>query len=159
MKHTHFILILATALLLCGCEQITDDRSIPVPQNPKIAWLLSVEVDKLPNSVEAYDCIVFDTEKIEENYNFTRTEIHLPELLKIPGALLLKQNRTFAVSFFQFNPQAQDSSELELKELATILVPTVPDTVINQNDTIINYPQKVRFNESGVEGNFHFRYD
>lgn len=163
MKHTHFIFIVAATLALCSCE-IKDDRNRPVPENPKLAWLLSVEVDKLPVGVQAYSCAVYNVDNINDRQIFTRTEIKLPELLKIPGAKLLlweKNNsanlqRQYVVSFFQIDPQVENSAAVEL---ATILVPSVPETVIAKQDTTVNYPQKVSFNINGVRGYFHFRYD
>ena len=158
MKHLQIILFAATMILFAACEKIEDDRNIPVPDNPGTAWLLSVEVDQLPSDVKAYSCAVFNIENVDDKNIFTRVEIKLPELLKIPGAKYLgtrtlNNDRRYSVSFFKINTQTTDSTEL-LLHLTTIVVPTCSELLSGKE-----YPQKISFNDAGVKGYLHIRYD
>lgn len=155
MKHIRIFLFIAFAILFASCEKVEDDRSRSVPNDPKTVWLLSVEVDELPSDVEAYSCAVFNVNNANDVNVFTRTEVKLPELLKIPGAKYLgtlNNERKYAVSFFKIDTQATDSAEMKTY-LATIEAPSLK-TLIEEE-----YPQKIRFEENWVKGYLHLRYD
>lgn len=164
MKLLRIIPFIALAMFFASCEKIEDDRNHPVPDDPRTVWLLSVEVDELPSNVEAYSCAVFNINNAKDVNVFTRTEIKLPELLKIPGAKYLgtknrKNDRAFAVSFFKINTQATDSADL-VTHLSTIIVPTCSDLLKEaEENRNKEYPQKIGFEEEGVKGYLHLRYD
>lgn len=149
-----FFLLAATLMLFAACEQIEDPRNKPVPDNPRIAWLLSIEMDQLPSNTSAYVCGVVN--EVNGNVEFTaaRNTINLPELLKIPGALWLKNNGQYAAGFVMVD------SDLNI-DTAVVEIPKLP--IIHQNlngDTInIEYPSKIKFDTLGVKGIFHLRYD
>lgn len=164
MKLLKIFPFIALAILFASCEKVEDDRNRPVPNDPKTVWLLSVEVDELPSDVEAYSCAVFNVNNANDVNVFTRTEVKLPELLKISGGKYLgttymKNDRAYAASFFKINTQATDSADL-LTPLCTIIVPTCSDLLkeYKENEKI-EYPQKIKFDENGVKGYLHLRYD
>ncbi len=163
MKPLRIFPLIALAMLFASCEKIMDDRNQPVPNDPKTVWLLSVEVDELPSDVEAYSCAVFNVNNANDVNVFTRTEVKLPELLKIPGAKYLgtknrNNDRAYAVSFFKINTQATESADL-LTPLSTIIVPTCSELFKEKEETKKELPQKIGFEESGVKGYLHLRYD
>lgn len=163
MKPLRIFPLIAIAMLFASCEKIMDDRNQPVPNDPKTVWLLSVEVDGLPSNVEAYSCAVFNVNNANDVNVFTRTEVKLPELLKIPGAKYLgtknrNNDRAYAVSFFKINTQATESADL-LTPLSTIIVPTCSELFKEKEETKKELPQKIGFEESGVKGYLHLRYD
>ena len=166
MKLLRIFPFIVLAMLFASCEKVEDDRNRPVPNDPKTIWLLSVEVDELPSDVEAYSCAVFNVNNANDVNVFTRTEVKLPELLKIPGGKYLvttymKNDRAYAASFFKINTQATDSADL-LTPLCTIIVPTCSELLKEDEETEKEkkeHPQKIKFDENGVKGYLHLRYD
>ena len=144
------LLLILCAAFLCACEGLKDDRNRPVPDNPVIAWLLSVEIDKLPSGTVAYDCSVYVAENPKERHDFKRTEINLPELLKIPGARLLKTNeeRILYIGVYADGENTPD----------TLMYDTIPSFY---NLKMYGFPQVLNFAvyEKDLYGKYHFRYD
>ena len=178
------LLLILCAAFLCACEGLKDDRNRPVPDNPVIAWLLSVEIDKLPSGTVAYGCRIDNiTHQGSDNYcEFLRDEIKLPELLKIPGASIFVKNKPHII---QISSQDADGNIVELIDtiphcpiIANIdttkyyvtLVDTIwmdggvfeldtVDVPFEKYDTTYIYTQKLEYKENGIEFKLHVRYD
>ncbi|MBO4454022.1 MAG: hypothetical protein J5761_03080 [Paludibacteraceae bacterium] len=155
MKHTHFLLFFAAAFVLCSCEKtIMDDRERPVPENPGIAWLLSVELTRIPQSGLIYSCLEVNTANPNFMHLFSTDGVisskDLPILWKIKGGQRLdKENEIHAFSIMS-SPQ-KDPTALEI-----LLVDTIP--TFNQLKSI-GLPTRLEYSGNGVSCKLHLRYD
>ena len=142
----NIVVFIAAILLFTSCEKITDDRSKPTPENPVIAWLLSVEIDRLPDGINVYSCEMYNTANPQYYYSFTGNVANLPELLKISGAQRLDQEN-WAITITGYNESVPE-----------ILVDAgnIPNMTDLQK---FNYPYTMDFEWNNVVGKFFFRYD
>lgn len=148
------ILLFAAALLLCvSCNEINDPRNHDVPETVHVAWLLSVEMDKLPAGTDWYTISIIDTIKQERLFEVIDTTVNLPELKQIPGALVIRPNRIAAIGWGK-------KGDIE-NDYIYMPVPDVP--IIHRDETgeiiYTETPIKIAFDTLGIAGKFHFRYD
>ena len=71
----------------------------------------------------------------------------------------MRNDRGYSTSFCKVSTQATDSADL-LTPLCTIIVPTCSELLKEDKENEkIEYPQKIKFDENGVKGYLHLRYD
>lgn len=147
------ILFFATLfLLLVSCE-LNDPRNREVPDKVSVAWLLSVEIDKLPSGSDYYGLVITDTLSLKQEFIYTQTKVDLPELVQIPGALVTyypghrEHSNRIATIVYGHNTETIGT--------AVVSIPDVP-TITKDG---VEYPTKIEFSSEGVAGKFHFRYD
>ena len=154
MKNKLFILIAFLAIVLCSCEKITDNREKPVPENPVMAWLLSIELTGIPQSGLVYSCIEVNAANPEYTHVFITdgaiSSKNLPILWKIDGGQRLdKENEIHVFSIL--------SSEVSNPTNTTILLAdTIPTFEQLKSKGL---PTRLYYNANNVSCKLHFRYD
>lgn len=146
MKHTKFFLIIATAIILCACEKPTDDRQHQTPEQINVAFLLNLQVTKIPVNGSYYDCQI-PTCKYDPKQLYTQD---LPEMYRIQGGLAIWANKIHYINVFK-----QDSLNADVDTL-----------LYNYELPSFNYlvdslkaPQYIDHEENGFAIKMEFRYD
>lgn len=162
MKHNFFPFLLAV-ILLTACENKIDDRERPVPQNPQIAWLLSVQLTKIPQAGLYYSFAEINTANPQPQYmhvfatNTTISSKDLPILWKIDGGQRLdKEDEIHAFSILSIDPLTETPTPLLIQPIPTL--DQLKAYPISKKDTV-SYPTKIRYEENGVACTLIFRYD
>ncbi len=163
MKNKLLPLLVIAAMMFSSCENTIDDRERSVPANPCIAWLLSVQLTKIPQNGLYYSCVEINTANPQPQYTHTfvsdkiLSSKDLPVLWKIEGGQLLnKENEIHAISIISIDPETKNTNVLLAKPIPTFnLLKAYP---ISEKDTL-RYPTRLRYEENGVECTLIFRYD
>ena len=162
MKHNFFPFLLAV-ILLTACENKIDDRERPVPKNPQIAWLLSVQLTKIPQGGLYYSFVEINTANPIPQYthicatNTTISPKDLPILWKIDGGQRLdKEDEIHAFSILSIDPATETPTPLLTQPIPTL--DQLKAYPISKKDTV-SYPTKIHYEENGVACTLIFRYD
>lgn len=162
MKHKILPFILA-AIVLSACENTIDDRERAVPANPMIAWLLSVQLTKIPQNGLYYSCTEINATNPQPQYTHTFvtdaaiSSKDLPILWKIDGAQRLdKEDEMHAFSIISIDPQTGETNILMTKPIPTFnQLRAYP---LSEKETL-HYPTRLQCEENGVACTLIFRYD
>lgn len=160
MKNKILPFILAV-IFLSACENTIDDRERPVPKKPVIAWLLSVQLTKIPQNEMYYACDEINTANPKFTHNFiTEKPISskdLPILWKISGAQRLdREDEVHSITIKSIDLTGKDTISLLNRKIPTFnQLKAYP---ISEKDTL-KYPTKISYEENGVACTLIFRYD
>ena len=154
MKHTKLILFIVATLVLCSCEKNVDNRLGSVPNNPSTAWLLGIQVTKIPQEGNYYDCKI-------PGYSFSPKQLKnedIPYYFRIDGGKLIDAAWEISVNHICHQPIniCSFDSNLTLAEPDTLLKNfLVPN--FHELDSL-SFPQKIEFNENGIAGKLIIKY-
>ena len=163
MKNKLFPLLIIAAIMFSSCENKIDERERSVPADPSTAWLLRVQLTKIPQNGLYYSCVEMNTANPQPEYMHTFvtdkaiTSKDLPILWKIEGGQLLnKEDEVHAISIMSIDPETGNTAILLAQSIPTFnQLKAFP---ISENDTL-RCPTKLQCKENGVECTLIFRYD
>ena len=162
MKNKLFPLLVIAAIMFSSCENTIDYRERSVPADPSIAWLLSIQLTKIPQNGLYYSCVEINTANLLPQYThsfITDTVIttkDLPVLWEISGGQRLdKEDEGHAILITGINPAIGDTTVL--------LYQSVPS--LNQlknypsEKAALHFPTELCCEQNGVACTLIFRYD
>ena len=162
MKNKLLPLLVIAAMMFSSCENTIDDRERSVPADPSTAWLLSVQLTKIPQDGLYYSCVEMNTANPQPEYmhtfvtDTTITSKDLPILWKIEGGQLLnKEDEMHAISIMSIEPETGNQTILLNQPIPTLnQLRTYPS-----DKYALHFPTRLHYEENGVECTLIFRYD
>lgn len=154
MKHTKLFLIIAAALVLCSCEKKVDDRQGDVPNNPGTAWLLGLQITKIPQEGRYYECKVPGCSLSPKQL----ANEDIPYYFKIEGGKLI--DASWEISAYHISHQL-----INICSFDSISILAEPDTLLRNYPVpdfheldSLKFPQEIKFDTNGLTGKLIITY-